>query len=258
MTIERLTMDNDWSDLCNDGIGEPADVETLFDNMARTGFDATTWDYFWCGTAMYHSKRYPLFKNAIGWKSAQATAAALKRYDPLALALKLGKERNIKILPYTRLMEEAYAPFDGDEFFRANPHYWWQTRSGQHRMVGWPCYNYPEVREHLLDAYGWFLLTVSEPAVPLAQPPHSVAELPEVAEGKAIAGEVREFQQLEQAGWLAELLASQDAMPAQRSSRSPQNLAQAAPAQSGLQQFGDWAVQLEALFDRMGDSLDEY
>jgi hypothetical protein len=114
------------------------------------------------------------------------------------------------------------------------------------------------VREHLLDAYGWFLLTVSEPAVPLAQPPHSVAELPEVAEGKAIAGEVREFQQLEQAGWLAELLASQDAMPAQRSSRSPQNLAQAAPAQSGLQQFGDWAVQLEALFDRMGDSLDEY
>lgn len=151
MKAKRLVMDTDYHDLTYCHKGEPSDLDRLFDNMAEAGFDATTWDSFWCGTALYHSKSMPVFRNAAKYESPIDLAHKLETFDPLAYALKLGSERNIQVLPYFRMLEEAYAPFDGDEFFRSNPEYWWQTRCGMYRMVGWPCYNYPEVREHMIE-----------------------------------------------------------------------------------------------------------
>jgi len=151
MKTKRLTMDVDYHDLSWRHKGEPSDLEQLFDHMQEAGFDATIWDAFWCGTALYHSKHLPVFANAGGWATPINLANTLKQWDPLSCAIKLGNERNIQVLPYFRLLEEAYAPFDGNEFFRKHPEYWWQTRCGMYRIVGWPCYNYPEVREHMLE-----------------------------------------------------------------------------------------------------------
>ena len=112
----------------------------------------------------------------------------------------------------------------------------------------------PGVREHLIDAYGWFLLEVSRPSAAPAKPPRCCADLPQVAEGKSIAPEVRECQQLELGGWLGELLGEQSLGIAER---SPGNLA--APISiDGPAQAGQWADSLHKLFDRMADSLDEY
>jgi len=150
MQAKRLTMDCDYHDLTYIGRGGRRDLAYLFDNMAEARFHATTFDCFWCGTALYHSRRLPVFANSIGWKSAAGLAAVLREWDPLAVAVDLGRERDISVLPYFRLFEEAYAPFYGDAFFRAHPEYWWQTRCGMYRMTGWPCYSYEEVREHML------------------------------------------------------------------------------------------------------------
>jgi hypothetical protein len=150
MRAKRLTMDTDYADLAYIGRGEQDDLRELFDNMAQAGFDATIWDCNWCGTALYHSRLLPVFRNAIGWASAQGVAKALERWDPLAHAIELGRARGVRVLSYFRLLEEAYAPFDGHAFFREHPEYWWQSRCGMYRMVGWPCYSYPEVREHML------------------------------------------------------------------------------------------------------------
>lgn len=149
MKTKRLTMDTDYHDLCWINRGEPSDLEELFNRMAQSGFDATIWDVHFTGTALYHAKPrlpsggqgLPWFQNRLGLKSARKLAENLKKFDPLALAIKLGRERKVKVLAYFRLMEEAYAPFDGHEFFQKNPRYWWQTRCGMYRMVGWPCYN---------------------------------------------------------------------------------------------------------------------
>ncbi len=151
MLANRLTMDTDYHDICYFGAGSPADVEQLFDNMALSGFDATIWDCFWCGTTLYQSSKFPVFTNAARWENRFGLAENLRKFDPLSLATKLGKERNIQVLPYFRLLEEAYTPNDGHEFFRNNPEFWWQSRCGMYRMIGWPCYNYPEVREHMLS-----------------------------------------------------------------------------------------------------------
>jgi hypothetical protein len=116
----------------------------------------------------------------------------------------------------------------------------------------------PGVRQHLIDAYGWFLLEITRPGALPGQPPRSLSELPEVAEGvaegKALPGEIREFQQLEQGGWIGDMLSGDSLTPAPSRASS---LAVAAPL-TGPEQAALWADQLQTLFDRMGDSLDEY
>ena len=46
----------------------------------------------------------------------------------------------------------------------------------------------PAVRLHLGHAYGWFLVEITRPGGLPVQPPQCVAELPEVADGKAVPG----------------------------------------------------------------------
>ncbi len=112
----------------------------------------------------------------------------------------------------------------------------------------------PAVREHLIAAYGWFLLEITRPGALPEQPPRGLAELPEIAAGKALPGEIREFQQLESEGWIAEML---QASPDAQTTSSAANLAvvTSGPTPAVVE---DWADRLQALFDRMGDSLDEY
>jgi hypothetical protein len=150
MHVRRLTMDLDFHDMAYISRGSRAELEELFDSMAAAGFHATIMDCCWCGTALYHSNLLPVFTNRGGFASAQRLAAILRERDPLAEAIHLGRQRNIQVLAYFRMLEEAYAPFDGHEFFARHPEYWWQSRCGMYRLVGWPCYNYPEVREHML------------------------------------------------------------------------------------------------------------
>ncbi|MDO8862412.1 hypothetical protein Q6D67_11940 [Haliea sp. E1-2-M8] len=112
----------------------------------------------------------------------------------------------------------------------------------------------PAVRSHLLDAYGWFLLDLQQPAQLPATPPHSVTALPPVAPGKAVPAEIAEFAQLEQQGWLAELLQEPGAEQHRRSAASL-----AAPAAHLLDpdSLQAQAQLLDDAFARMGDFLDE-
>lgn len=114
----------------------------------------------------------------------------------------------------------------------------------------------PAVREHLLAAYGWFLLEISGIEQMGDKPPRGCAELPDIAAGKAVPGEIREFQQLESEGWLAELLSEGD-VPA-RAAPMQGNLAVTAPESASCEQVQLWINNLSAVFDRMSDSLDEY
>ena len=112
------------------------------------------------------------------------------------------------------------------------------------------------VREHLLAAYGWFLLEITRPEPLPAHPPRGCAELPAVAEGKALPGEIRELAQLEEEGWLAALLSGEE--PAPEAPRSAGNLAVPADHAPGPGHLQQWSDYLEGLFDRMGEFLDEY
>lgn len=112
----------------------------------------------------------------------------------------------------------------------------------------------PAIRRHLCRAYGWFLMEITRPGALPEDPPASLAELPDIAAGKAVPGEILEFQRLEADGWIGEMLGGDAAaIPA----ASAGNLAMSAPP-AGPGQAERWAVELQSLFDRMGDSLDEY
>ena len=111
----------------------------------------------------------------------------------------------------------------------------------------------PAVRSHLTRAYGWFLLEISRPDQPPPEPPTCTGELPEVVTGKAVPPEIRECAILEREGWLAQVLEEGGAPVVSSSS----NLAMPV-TDPGLPEATQWVEQLRQLFDRMGDSLDEY
>ncbi len=112
----------------------------------------------------------------------------------------------------------------------------------------------PAVRAHLVAAYGWFLLEITRPGTLPEQPPGSIAELPDMAAGKALPGEIRELIRLEQDDWIGDLLTVSTAAPPIASAG---NLAVSVVGPTPSE-AGDWADRLQSLFDRMGDSLDEY
>jgi hypothetical protein len=115
---------------------------------------------------------------------------------------------------------------------------------------------YPAIRAHLLAAYGWFLLAVSQSEPPVGELPQRCDELPAPPTGRVMPPEISEFRRLESEGWLRDLLhcvAPQPAPP-----RQPGNLALARSEATDLGQLQHWLQELESLFARMGDSLDEY
>lgn len=113
---------------------------------------------------------------------------------------------------------------------------------------------WPGVRNHLTNAYGWFLVEITRPGGLPETPPQCLAELPEIVAGKAMPGEIREFQRLEREGWIGAMLSAESDAP---QSSSMHNLAVAATG-ADPEQAETWANLLQQLFDRMGDSLDEY
>lgn len=114
----------------------------------------------------------------------------------------------------------------------------------------------PAVRGHLLNAYGYLLLTLidaSDSGEPL---PQCVAQLPAVAPGKASPGTLNELQRLEQEGWLKALLELPELTPS-AANKSPGNLASAAMPASGVDEATLWCNSMEKAIETLGDSLDE-
>jgi hypothetical protein len=116
------------------------------------------------------------------------------------------------------------------------------------------------VRDHLVGAYGWFLLEILQPDDIPERPPHCVDELPAVIAGRERPPEINEFLQLERTGWLNKMLhpgSSAQSIAGQRNPDS-QNLATGAGVEYGPDEALHWHEELGALFGRMTDALDEY
>jgi len=116
----------------------------------------------------------------------------------------------------------------------------------------------PAVRQHLLDAYGWFLLAIVQTEPLPDTPPASTGQLPPVPAGKVVPAEIRELSRLEAEDWLSDLLGPLPSPGGATYTRRRDNLAVAAPAVDGPGAATAWLEQLGALFERMSDSLDEF
>ena len=109
---------------------------------------------------------------------------------------------------------------------------------------------------HLRQAYGWFLVEIAQPAETPRIPPDAVDALPGIEPGRAAPGELHELRQLEQNGWLRDLLRAGEE-PAQPT-KSVDSLAIGVPQGISPDQIDDWIERLQQIFERMADSLDEY
>ncbi len=116
------------------------------------------------------------------------------------------------------------------------------------------------VCRYLAEAYGWFLLEIAQPDMMPTRPPACCAQLPPPGEGKQTSPEILEFQQLEGASWLKQILQSADDATKPQSSQgaASHNLATVVDTSFGPDQAEASHTRLGQLFDRMTDSLDEY
>jgi len=112
----------------------------------------------------------------------------------------------------------------------------------------------PATRLHLLDAYGWQLLACQRAVNLPSDPPHSARALPSLASGIAVSPEVREMANLEQGGWLAELLSP---IAPGLSPRRPQNVLAVTREQFDSASAAVIYEKLEALIGRVADAIDE-
>jgi hypothetical protein len=117
----------------------------------------------------------------------------------------------------------------------------------------------PGAREHLLRAYGHYLLHILAPGqAEVSDPPRSCDELPAREAGKAMPGEIAEFRRLERDGWLAGLL-----LPLPPSGATSRRRGDTLAVSASADAFPDpdtltaWRERLQSLFERMDDSLEE-
>ena len=114
------------------------------------------------------------------------------------------------------------------------------------------------VRQHLLDAYGWFLLELAGTEELPAQPPHTVADLlRQWPQQEPLRGELVELMDLEtRPGWLLELHSPvAQSVPG---TAAPADALVVVDAQWSQAQLEGWYGSLVALIERMSDSLDEW
>jgi hypothetical protein len=148
-TKKRLVMEIDFYDNALNGYTQER-LERLFEQCAESGIDAILFSTCWSGRAEYHSKILPLYSGKDRQKNSSVAAEIFRSYDPLAAAVKFGKKYRIAVYPYIRLHDE-YWPGWGDENIDRMEHGWWESRCGQFKFKGWPCYSNPEIREYKLN-----------------------------------------------------------------------------------------------------------
>ena len=113
----------------------------------------------------------------------------------------------------------------------------------------------PALRNHLLDAYGWFLLALMRQTKLPGAPPHCTAQLPQRGPGIAEPGEIDEYRQAEQQGWLAGL---QKPLPKGLPPARRNNMLAVTGTYPGYNDYREYCSTLDALFQRMADSVDEH
>ena len=116
----------------------------------------------------------------------------------------------------------------------------------------------PAVQLHLKQAYGWFLLAASgKESADWSELPETTAELAEPDAGKSVPPELREFSILESEGWLREMLAPWEEPDTQPAMSAQAGLLTSDRAVPGFALAEQWVQRLNAMMDRMDDSLAE-
>lgn len=112
----------------------------------------------------------------------------------------------------------------------------------------------PAVRLHLQRAWGWFLLSLAQPARLPERLPGCCAELPPPPAGRSQPAELEECRRAEQADWLAPVLS--EPVPA-LSGPARSGLAVDIDASSEPELLAAAVPRLQQLFDRLGSFVDE-
>lgn len=112
----------------------------------------------------------------------------------------------------------------------------------------------PAVRLHLRLAWGWFLLSLAQPAQWPEEFPACCDDLPAPPAGRSLPGELGECRQLEETEWLSAILRK---TPPVLDKPARGSLATSVDTGSDPETLDAARRHLQALFDRLGTFVDE-
>jgi hypothetical protein len=146
----QTILDVDYQDLCLSGHGDRDNLKRLFENAKSGGISAMLFAPMVCGKAIYPSRvagtmHKPQRTHPGSWRISQL----MSQFDVMPEVSRLASEFDLKLLLYFRLNDD-YFPGLEEDYLDAHPEWWWQSRCGDFKLRGWPCYHYPEVRDYKL------------------------------------------------------------------------------------------------------------
>ncbi len=208
MAGKTLTMEVDYNDIGWEGFGKK-DVIRLFEECERAGIRRMFWSAGMPGYAEYHSKIQRWFGGQERRIYSKRSAELVAEFDALELATRMGRKYGIDILPYFRMFDFGWPGLD-DRALDKIDHGWWESRCGNFRLRGFPCYNMKEVRDRYLpiikellsyDVAG-IMFMIGRNHTPYINPyrqPFMFGYNPAIAEEykKRYAVDIREFEYLE-------------------------------------------------------------
>jgi hypothetical protein len=146
----KTILDVDYQDLCLSGHGDRDSLKRLFENARRGGVSSMLFAPMVCGKAIYPSKvAGTMSKVQHTHPGSPRIAALMAEFDVMDVVTRLAKEFELEFLLYFRLNDDFFPGIEED-YLDANPRWWWESRCGDYKFRGWPCYHFPEVRNHKL------------------------------------------------------------------------------------------------------------
>lgn len=125
------------------------EIRETMRHLKSLGVDGVLWRVHALGE-LYHTKIGTVFtKERSGSRFDDKMIEALKVCDPLAEAVKYGREFGIKVYAWTLLNDDGRTPEKVSDFLKKYPQFQWCSRDGKY-LSGVSCYAYPEVRAHRL------------------------------------------------------------------------------------------------------------
>ncbi len=125
------------------------EIRETMRHLKSLGVDGVLWRVHALGE-LYHTKIGTVFtKTRSNSRYDDKLAEAIEVCDPLAEAVKYGREFGIKVYAWTLLNDDGKTPDKVADFLKKNPQFQWSTRDGKY-LSGVPCYAYPEVRAYRL------------------------------------------------------------------------------------------------------------
>ncbi|NQT57747.1 MAG: hypothetical protein HQ557_02070 [Bacteroidetes bacterium] len=148
--MKEVVLNVDYYDMVNSSttLYDESRIETFFSKCVAKGVTTVLWRLSICGVAGWHSKVRSWYNaKYVNAPNSYNMVRILRKFDPLEVACRIGKDYGIKVFAWITMMDEDATPGLISDFVLEHTEYTWRSHDQRRYLRGALCYAYPEVQE---------------------------------------------------------------------------------------------------------------